>query len=166
MRLRTRLQSPPEGSWLARVLPRLRRIRHALWCWLKAQGKLSCISFLILLAGLLLLGIPWAPLWAFLIALVDAVPLLGTGTVLIPWALVSLLQARPVEALGLFAIYLTAALTRSVMEPRLVGKQLGLDPLITLGAIYAGYRFWGFGGILLAPILCVVVKEAVAGAKK
>ena len=47
------------------------------------------------------------------------------------------------------------------MEPRLVGKQLGLDPLITLVSLYAGYLFWGIGGMLLSPMLCVIVKEAI-----
>lgn len=154
-------QNLPEDSLYAKVLPRLRRIRSALWGWLKAQIKLSGMCFLILLVGFLLLGLSYAPLWAALIALVDAVPLLGTGTVLIPWAIVCFLQDNSVQAIGLLGIYAVAALSRSAMEPRLVGKQLGLDPLLTLISLYAGYLFWGFGGMLISPILCVIVKEAV-----
>ena len=160
-RVRELVTAPPEGSLWARLLPRVKRVKSALFCWLKAQGKLSAVCFSILLAGFLLLGIPWAPLWALLIALVDAVPLLGTGTVLVPWALFSFLQHRTAQGLGLLGIYVTAALTRSILEPRLVGTPLGLDPLISLAAIYAGYLFCGFGGIILAPIRCVAVKEAV-----
>lgn len=161
-RLRQKLRALSADSPIGKLLPRLRAIRGALWGWLKAQGALCAICFGILLMGFWLLGIPNALLWAAIIALVDAVPLLGTGTVLIPWALVQLLQGDHVLAIGLLAIYATTFLSRSALEPRLLGKQLGLDPLLTLVSLYAGYRFWGFGGMLLSPIICVVVKEAAA----
>ena len=96
-------------------------------------------------------------------AAVDAVPLLGSGTVLLPWALVSFLSGAPVRAVGLLGIYATALLTRSSLEPRLLGRQLGLDPLAALMARYAGYRIWGFGGMILAPILTVTAKELCRG---
>lgn len=160
-RLRTRLQNLPPDNPIGRLLPRLKAIRHALWGWVKAQGKLCLISFGILLAGFWVLGIRHAILWAAVTALVDAVPLLGTGTVLIPWALVCFLQDQQVRALGLLGIYAAAALTRSTIEPRLVGRHLGLDPLLTLVSLYAGYQFWGFAGMLVSPLLCVVIKEAV-----
>lgn len=161
-RLRQALHALPPESPAGKVLPRLRRVRHALWGWLKAQGSLCLICFGILLVGFWLLGIDQALLWAAVIALVDAVPLLGTGTVLIPWAVVCLLQGQQLRALGLLAIYAVALLSRSALEPRLVGKNLGLDPLITLVSLYAGYRFWGFGGMLVSPLLCVIVKEAAS----
>jgi len=164
--LRRRLTALPPENPVGKILPRLARIRHALWGWLKAQGTLCLICFGILLAGFWILGIGQPLLWAAVIALVDAVPLLGTGTVLIPWALVSLLQGRQLRALGLLGIYGAAALSRSALEPRLVGRQLGLDPLVTLISLYAGYRFWGFGGMLVSPLLCVVIKEAVTPAKQ
>jgi predicted PurR-regulated permease PerM len=158
--LRGRLTDP--NTVFGKLFPRLKRIRTALWGWLKAQLSLSGMSFLILLAGFFLLGIPYAPLWALLIALVDAVPLLGTGTVLIPWALLTFLQGNGLQAMGLLIIYAVTFLTRTAMEPRLVGQQLGLDPLLTLASLYAGFHFWGVGGMLAAPILCVIVKEATA----
>lgn len=139
--------------------PALSRVRNALTGWLKAQLKLSGMSFLIVAAGLFLLRVPYAVLWALLTALVDAIPVLGTGTVLLPWALVCLLQGETVRAIGLLAVYAVAFLARTALEPRLVGKQLGLDPLMTLIALYAGYRLWGIGGMLLAPLLSVAAKE-------
>lgn len=161
-RLREKSKALAADSPIGKVLPRLRAIRSALWGWLKAQCALCAICFGILLLGFWLLGIRNALLWAAVIALVDAVPLLGTGTVLIPWALVRLLQGDHPMAAGLLAIYGAAFLSRSALEPRLLGRQLGLDPLLTLVSLYAGYRFWGFGGMLLSPIICVVVKEAAA----
>lgn len=160
--LRSRLRDLPPENPVGKILPRLKGIRHALWGWLKAQAKLCVICFGILLVGFWILGIGNPPLWAAVIALVDAVPLLGTGTVLIPWALVCFLQGQQIRALGLLGIYAAAALTRSALEPRLVGKHLGLDPLVTLISLYAGYQFWGFGGMLVSPLLCVVIKEAAA----
>ena len=127
--------------------------------WLKAQLRLSGVTFLISLAGLLLLSVSYAPLWALVIAAVDAVPMLGTGTVLLPWAMVCLLQGRRILALGLAGLYLAAMLTRTALEPRLVGKHLGLDPLMTLAALYVGYRLWGIGGMILSPLLAVTVSQ-------
>lgn len=138
-----------------KALPMLRQLRAALGGWLKAQLQLAAVCFGVLGLGLSLLRIPRSLLWAGLITLVDAVPLLGTGAVLLPWAVISLLQGLQAQALGLAAICVTAMLARSILEPRLLGKHLGLDPLVTLMALYAGFRLWGFGGMLLAPILCV-----------
>ena len=71
------------------------------------------------------------------------------------------LQQRHLRAFGLLGIYLAAAVTRAVLEPRQVGKHLGLDPLLTLAALYAGYRLWGLPGMLLAPVLASAVKTAL-----
>ena len=123
------------------------------------------VSYGIVSLGFLLLNISHGLLWAALVALVDAVPLLGTGTVLLPWALVCFLQDQHFRAIGLLCIYGAAMLTRTVLEPKLVGKQLGLDPLLTLLALYLGYRFWGFAGMLLAPVLAAAVKSAATSAE-
>ena len=146
-------------TWKDRYLPTLVGLKNALLGWLRAQAKLACVTFLIVTAGFLILKINYAPLWAFILALVDAVPLLGTGIVLIPWSLVSLLQGNHVRSLGLLLLYAAAALTRSALEPKLVGKQLGLDPLLTLAALYTGYRLWGIGGMILSPLIAVTAVQ-------
>ncbi len=153
--IRRRLASLGEKLGLPKVLPVLRQLRAALGGWLLAQMKLCGVTWIIVTLGFVVLKIPFAPLWALLVALVDAFPVLGTGTVLLPWALVCFLQGNTPQAIGLLGIYAAGALTRSILEPRLVGKQLGLDPLVTLFALYAGYKLWGLGGMLLAPILAV-----------
>lgn len=142
-----------------RYIPTLRRVKAAVFGWLKAQCKLSAVSCGILTVGFLILRIPYAPVWALLIALVDALPLFGTGTILLPWALICLLQGNYLLGAGLAGIYAAAALSRTILEPRLLGKQLGLDPLVTLAALYVGYRFWGFLGMLFAPVFAVIVGE-------
>lgn len=158
-RLRGWMQHRLPEEWKSRVVPLLHHVRSAAGAYLKAQAKLLLVTFGIVLVGLLLLQIPYAPLCAAGIAVVDAIPILGTGTVLLPWALVSLLQGSPARAIGLLGIYAASALTRSMLEPRLVGRQLGLDPLVTLVCLYIGYRLWGFAGLLIAPVLGVTVTE-------
>ena len=152
-------QKLPE-SWKTQLLPALKRGKNALLGWLKAQAKLAVITYGIVAAGFLLLRIPYGPLWAAGVALVDAVPILGTGTVLLPWALVCLLQRDHLRSVGLLCIYGTAFFARTVLEPRLVGRHLGLDPLVTLVCLYLGYRFWGILGMLFAPMLAAALMAA------
>ena len=141
--------------WKNRYLPALKNVRHASFCWLKAQIKLSAVTFCIVTAGLMLLRVAYAPIWAFGIALVDAVPLLGTGIILLPWSLISLVQRNNLLAIGLLATYGAASICRTLWEPRLLGKQLGLDPLVTLMALYFGYQAWGILGMIFSPLLAV-----------
>ena len=148
----------PDGSWQEKWLPALNHLKDTLGKWLVAQGKLMGITYLIVALGLTLLRIPYAFAWALPVAVVDAIPLLGTGTVLIPWALTKLLQGQPLIAAGLTLLYLAAMLTRTVLEPRFFGRHLGLDPLVMLIFLYFGYRLWGFWGIVISPVLAAATK--------
>lgn len=139
----------------------LKRIRSTLGAWLLAQGKLMGLTFLLLLLGFILLRIPYAPVWALGICLVDAFPILGTGTVLLPWSLVLFLRKDTARAIGLLGIYVTITLSRSIAEPKLLGRHLGIDPLVTLIALYAGFKLWGITGMLLSPILTATALQLV-----
>ncbi len=136
-------------------------VKNTVGHWLLAQGKLAAITFFIVCIGLSLLAIPYAPAWALIIALVDAMPILGSGIILIPWALISLLQDNSLQAIGILCTYGVAVITRTTLEPRLVGRQLGLDPLVTLIFLYIGYRLLGVAGMLLAPIIAATVKSVM-----
>lgn len=160
-RLRALLRQRLPERWSSQYVPALKGMKHTLWEWVKAQGKLMGITFLILSASFLLLRIPNALLWSSLIALIDAVPVLGTGTVLLPWAVVSLLQGKTVAGIGLALTYGAAWVMRAVLEPKLVGKHIGLDPLVTLAAFYVGFRLWGVAGMLLAPLAAAAIKGAI-----
>jgi sporulation integral membrane protein YtvI len=144
---------------LTKYWPGVKKARQAALGWLKAQGVLMLLTWLTVAVGFWLLGIRGGFLWAVLVALVDAVPMLGTGLILLPWALVSFLQGLRLQAVGLCALVGVAALLRTTLEPRLVGRQLGLDPLVMLVCLYAGYRLWGFLGLLLAPMLAGVLNS-------
>lgn len=161
---------PRIKAWIEKRLPReklrpiiegLKRMKNAVGGWLLAQLKLMGVTFVILTLGFVLLRIAYAPLWALVVSLVDALPVLGTGTVLIPWAVICFLQGEAARAIGLLGVYAVITLTRSMLEPKLIGRHLGLDPLVTLMALYAGYKLWGVGGMIFAPLLAVTVMQAV-----
>jgi sporulation integral membrane protein YtvI len=139
------------------LLNTLKQIKNVAGGWLLAQLKLTGVTFLLLLAGMLILRIPYGALWAAGICLLDTLPVLGTGAVLLPWGLILYLQGDRARAIGLVAVYTVIAVSSSVLEPKLVGRQLGLDPLVTLFALYAGYKLWGLGGMILSPLLAVTV---------
>lgn len=127
--------------------------------WLRAQILLITVTFLELLAGLLLLRREYALLLAILIALFDALPIFGAGMALLPWAAVLGLLGDAVGALGLTALYLIVWLVRSFLEPKLLGKSGGLPPLPSLLAIYVGWQAAGVAGMILGPLLLLLIKE-------
>lgn len=161
-RIRNFLISRVPELWRRRYLPALKGMRHAITGWLSAQLKLTLVTLGLLLVGFWMLKIPHGIIWALVVAAVDVLPVLGCGTVLVPWSLICLLQGQQLRGLGLLGIYALVWLVRSVLEPKLLGKELGLDPLVTLLAIYAGYRFLGFLGMLLAPVLAMAVTRLSA----
>jgi sporulation integral membrane protein YtvI len=158
-KLKSLVQKHVPQSFKDNYLPALLRTRKALGGWLKAQGILSSVTYGIVSLGLLILRVPYGFFWALFVTLVDAVPMLGTGIILLPWAMIRLLQSQPGQAVGLLLIFGAASLCRATLEPKLVGKQLGLDPLLTLVALYCGYRIWGFWGLLGAPVLTAAIKS-------
>ena len=151
---------------LKAALAFLGRVRQVVFSWLKAQAKLVGVTFLLLALGFSLLRISHGLLWAAVVSLVDAFPVLGTGTVLLPWSLISLLQGDGARAVGLLGIYVTVTVIRSVLEPKLLGRHLGLDPLVTLMALYAGFKLWGIGGMILSPLLAVTAIQLVPQRKQ
>ena len=161
-------------TWLRERLPTgklqsakdtLHHLKEAVLGWLKAQVKLSGITWTVMTLGFFFLGIRYAPLWGAAVAVVDAFPVLGTGAMLLPWSLISFLQGDSGRAFGLLGLYGAAAVIRSLLEPRLVGQQLGLDPLVTLIALYAGYRIWGLTGMILSPLIAVTVTQLIEARK-
>ena len=129
--------------------------------YLRAYLYLFLLTFSLLLVGFLILGVKYTLLLAFVIAFADLLPVLGVGTVLVPWGLVAILQKNYYLGFGLLILYLVISLIRQFTEPRLIGKSLGLHPLLALFASYAGFLLFGFWGMLLAPLAAIVVKSLV-----
>ena len=151
-----RQMGPKQRAWVAGLRDNL---FATLGKWLKAQAILLALTFAQLLAGFALLRQPYALLLAFLIALIDALPVFGTGTVLLPWAALLLLVGNVPRALALAALYAVIALVRSVTEPRIMAAQVGLPPLAALGAMYVGFRTMGVGGMVLLPMGALLLKQ-------
>ena len=163
--LRLMLSRVLPQPWRSKVTALWRRMGAAMGGWLKAQGKLFAVSFGICLLGLLLLGekAPWRT--APLIALVDALPVFGSGAVLLPWAAVRCLQGSTAGGVGLAVLYGAIAMTRATLEPKLMGQQMGLPPLVTLMALYAGGRLCGVKGLILFPILTAMAAQVLRWGK-
>ena len=164
--MRRYLEKKLPQSWHQQTVPMLQRLKKSVMGWLTAQLKLMSVTFLVLAAGFFLLRFSHWAIWAALISLIDALPILGSGMALVPWSIVCFIQGDTVRAVGLLGIFAAATLLRSILEPKLVGKQLGLDSLLTLIAMYAGYRLWGFGGMILAPLLTVTAVQIFAAPKE
>lgn len=126
--------------------------------YFRAYLVLFLLSFCILLIGFWILDPEYAFLAALLIALVDLLPFLGVGTVLIPWAILELLCKNYYLGFGLLILCLVATLARQIAEPHLIGKTLGIHPLLSLAAGYIGWKVAGVGGLLLGPMLLPVLR--------
>ncbi len=117
------------------------------------------ITFVELSIGLLILRVPNAIGIAALIAIVDILPVLGTGAVVIPWMLLALIQQQYTLAIGLIIIYVVITIIRNIIEPKIVGKQVGLHPLATLFCMIVGVKLFGALGIFLLPLLVIILKN-------
>ena len=142
---------------------RLQRLRggltRSLARWLRAELTLSAVTFTQVLLGLLFLREPYALLLALLITLVDALPVFGTGTVLIPWAAAALLFQNVPKAILLLLLYFVTLTVRNALEPRLLGAQAGLPPIASLLAMYLGFCSFGVSGMVLFPFLLLLFAQ-------
>ena len=141
-------------------LPRVKEnMRDVLRKYIKAYGLLLALTFAMLLIGFWVLRVEYAFLLAFLIALADLLPVIGVGTILIPWSIVMLLQRQFYLGFGLLILFFAISLVRQVAEPKVLGKSLGLHPLLTLFATYVGFVLFGIVGMILAPIVALFAKR-------
>ncbi len=125
--------------------------------YLRAYLIIFVLTFTELSIGLSVLRIENAIGIAIIIAVADIFPVLGTGGILIPWSLISLLNSNYSVAIGLIVLYMIIMVVRNFAEPKIVGDQLGLHPLITLISIYLGYIWMGVGGMILLPITMTIL---------
>ncbi|NLZ80640.1 MAG: sporulation integral membrane protein YtvI [Clostridiales bacterium] len=127
--------------------------------YFKAQFKIMGVVTIIMIVGLLILQVKYAILLAILISILDFLPLFGTGTALIPWAIVKFLSGDYQMAIWLLIIYGITQLVRQLIQPKIVGDSLGLNPLLTLFLMYIGFKVRGLAGMIIAvPIGLIVIK--------
>ncbi len=127
--------------------------------WLKAQCILCGIDFALIFTGLLITGVNNAFMAAVLIFCVDFLPVLGSGLVLIPWALIALLMGNYRVAIGVAIVYIVVLVVRNMLESHVLGAQINMNPFVTLLSIYAGYRLYGVLGMLMIPLLAITVVQ-------
>ncbi len=127
--------------------------------YIRAYLLILFITFVQLLIGFLCLKIPYALTLAAVIALIDILPVLGVGTALLPWAAVLLIRGDTYTGVGLLIVFGVIWTVRQFIEPKIVGQSTGLPPLLTLIAMYTGYRFMGVSGLFLFPPMLILLKN-------
>ena len=151
-------------EWVRKLGNHVREIASHLGNYLKAEFILIGIDFLIILIGLFVLNmfnynIQYPLLVAIGIGFVDALPLVGSGVVMVPWAVVSAINGDIKLAIAILILYAVIIVARQFLEPKIVSAQIGIHPIFTLIAMYTGYKFKGIIGMLLGPIILIVLKS-------
>ena len=119
---------------------------------IKAYLIIITITFLELSIGLTVLRVENSIMVALIISCVDILPVLGTGGIVIPWIIIELIKGNSILAVGLFIVYIIITIIRNIIEPKIVGEQIGLNPLVVLICIFVGVKLFGFIGLLVFPI--------------
>lgn len=136
-----------------------RRLSLAGGAYLKSQFLIWIVVTMVCITGLWILGNPYPVVIGIVLGIVDVLPVLGTGTILLPWALLCLLRQDYVLAVGLMVIYGISYFFRELAEARLMGNQMGITGLETLIAIYVGVHLFGIWGMLLGPAGYLLIRE-------
>ncbi len=161
------------GSFLNKLLPEtvIRKydvfassLKQAVGGYFKAQFRIEIWMYVLLLIGLTVLKVRYGLLIALLIAFLDFLPFFGTGIVLIPWAIVNVVGGSYLRALGFLIIWGSGQLFRQLIQPKIMGDSIGMEPIPTLFLLFIGYRLAGVGGMLVAvPIGIIVMNMNEAG---
>ena len=162
------------GEWVKKVVPKSitsrlllvgENLKYAMGGYFKAQFKIMGVVFAILLVGFTLMQIRFSILLAIVIAFLDFLPFFGTGTALIPWAIYKFLVGDYKMVAALVILYGVTQLVRQLIQPKLVGDSMGLNPLYTLFLLYLGYRVGSVLGMIFAvPIGLILLNLYQAGA--
>ena len=149
----------------ARLLQIKSKTRSMMARYFKAYTLLMALTFFEVFAGLSIIGARYAFLLALLISLLDVLPVLGVGTVLIPWSLLSFFSHDFNRGLGLLILWATVTVIRQIAEPKIVGGTIGLHPAAALIGMYAGLKLYGIIGMLLAPAALIAFRSLVSSSK-
>ena len=147
--------------------PHLKTVKNgmsrALLAYIRAQLIMICITFTELIIGFSLIGGSvrnYTLIFALTISIIDALPILGTGTVLIPWGIGAIIAGSTKLGVYLLILYLICLLVRQLLEPRILSLQIGMHPLVTLMTMYAGLKILGFLGMILGPVIALIITKA------
>ena len=129
------------------------------WQFLKSYFIIFCITAGEIALGLFLIGVERPVVIALIIAVLDAFPIVGSGLVLVPWTVIMFVTGSYTRGLGLLALYTWVAVFRQIIEPRIVGKHVGLRPLVTLICMYVGTKLFGGMGLFALPIMAAILAD-------
>lgn len=151
-------------NWVNKFGYKLRKVISSLGAYLKAEGTLILISFVIVLIGLIIfeiigMNVQYPIIMALLIGFVDALPILGSGTIMIPWAVISAFNGDIRLAIALIVLYVVIIVIRQLIEPRIVSNHIGIHPIFTLIAMYTGFKIIGVIGMFIGPIILIILKN-------
>ncbi|MBT2759481.1 sporulation integral membrane protein YtvI [Mesobacillus foraminis] len=155
-RLKQKLELHMKSQTKEKVYLVARQLNKAGMGFIKAQVILSVITFVMAYSGLAILNAPYTGLLSLLIVIVDILPILGTGSVLVPWAIIALLQNNNFLGIGLIILFVVITVVRRVIEPKVYSTNLGISPLASLISIYIGFKLMGIVGVLLGPTVVIV----------
>lgn len=148
---------PP--AWQQRLRSWRRGVFRGAWRYVRAYLVLMVITFGVLLCGFCIIRVRYALLLSAVCAFVDFLPILGVGTVLIPWGLFCLVAGQAGRGIALLVLYIVATAVREFCEPHVVGRQFGMPPLLMLVYLYAGVQIFGFAGLLVGPVIGVLLQS-------
>lgn len=151
-------------NWVNKFGYKLRKVISSLGDYLKAEGVLVLISFTIVLIGLILfnligMNVKYPLVIALFIGFIDALPILGAGTIMLPWAVISAFNGDIQLAVSLIVLYIVIIVVRQLIEPRIVSNHIGIHPIFTLIAMYTGFKIIGIIGMFIGPIILIILKN-------
>lgn len=137
-------------------------LKNAGTSYIKAYSILLLVTFAQLFVGFLVLQINYATTLAVIIALLDMLPVIGTGTILVPWGIICIIMGDYPQGIGILVLFGIISLVREVTEPKIIGNSIGMHPLLTLVAMYVGYKLFGLWGLLILPPALIPVKSVLS----
>lgn len=159
-----RMEHHLSKKMVGKIITHAKEITSSLGGYLKAEIILSFITFIIVLTGLNIfyligLDVGYPILMAILIGFVDALPILGAGSIMIPWGLILFIRGSNSLALSVFGLYIFIVVAKQLIEPKLVSSNIGIHPIFTLLAMYTSFKIIGVIGLLVGPILLIIIKN-------
>lgn len=151
-------------TWVKRLTKHIKEIAKSLGCYLKAEAILTLVSFVVCLIGLYILkilglNIQFPLISAIGIGFVDALPILGSGFIMIPWAIMAACDGDVTLGISLIILLAVMGIVKQFIEPKILAKQIGIHPIFTLIAMYTGFKLIGILGMLIGPIVLIILKN-------
>ncbi len=153
-------------SWINKFTSIKDDLFSALFGYIRAQGIIMSITFIELFIGFSIIGVKHSLTLSLIISFIDALPILGTGGILIPWSVYSFLTGNVKYGFALLIMYIIVLAVRQLIEPKVLGEQIGLHPLATLLAMYGGLQVFGFLGMIIGPVTVLILKNMISGILK